>query len=177
MKDERDMRERPDDMEEREPGSVREPIARREDVEAGEEMPRHDVMAREDMKATEEPMRPGATMAHEDEMARKHGMAHEGMAARPKSTNGPMTDMWPDMTDLHKRFESLQSEFIDDPKGAVEKAEKLINDVIERITRSMHERIDAMHKGVEGTHDTEQLRQTMRSYRDLVVWMETRRAA
>jgi hypothetical protein len=85
--------------------------------------------------------------------------------------------MWPEMGDLRQRFDAIQSEFIDDPRSAVRKAEELVNDVINRITSSMRDRVASMHKDVDKNADTEQLRLTMRSYRDLVDWMETRRAA
>jgi hypothetical protein len=138
----------------------------RDDEVAREDMPEHD---REDMSErrdkTGEPVM--ATNAA--------ATAAETTTTRPM--RGTEAEMWPDMADLRHRFDAIQSEFIDDPKGAVTKAEGLINDVVERITRSMHERMDTMHRGVESTDDTEQLRQTMKGYRDLVVWMETRRAA
>lgn len=91
--------------------------------------------------------------------------------------HGMESDMWPDMTDLRQRFDAIQSEFIDDPKGAVRKADELVKEVVDRITRAMNERMQSMHHGVEDSNDTEQLRQTMRGYRDLVVWMEEHRAA
>ena len=105
---------------------------------------------------------------------RERGMASETSPSRSRDI-GP--DMWPDMTDLRQRFDAVQSEFIEDPKRAVEKAEELVKEVVDRISRSMHDRMDSMHHGVEKTTDTEQLRQTMMGYRDLVDWMETRRAA
>jgi hypothetical protein len=99
-------------------------------------------------------------------------------AETPRSrSRGIESEIWPDMTDLRQRFDAVQSEFIEDPKRAVEKAEQLVKEVVDRISRSMHDRMDSMHHGVEKTSDTEQLRQTMMGYRDLVDWMETRRAA
>jgi hypothetical protein len=145
-----------------------------EEVEATKvtapETAREPIAAREDTMAHDEEMAPKPSMAHEDaiEPEPKPAMAQEGAKT---------ADLWPDTTDLHQRFAALQSEFIDDPKGAVTRAEALVHDAVERLTRSMHERMETMHHGLESTNDTEQLRQTMRGYRDLVVWMETRRAA
>ena len=98
-------------------------------------------------------------------------------ASEAPGTRATQMELWPDMGDLRHRFDAIQSEFIDDPRSAVHKAEELINDVVERVTRSMRERVDSMHSDAGQNADTEQLRQTMRGYRDLVVWMETRRAA
>jgi hypothetical protein len=137
-------------------------------------MDREGGMARERTMTHDDTMRRGDRDTREDAMTREHGRSREGRS------DGHATDnIWPDMSDLRHRFDSIQSEFIDDPKGAVTKAERLIGDVVERITRSMHDRVESMHQGAHGSSDTEHLRQTMRGYRDLVVWMEaqTRRAA
>ena len=117
-----------------------------------------------------------------DRMTRERSMPASArepvMADASTSRNRGMdSQMWPDMTDLRHKFDVIQSEFIDDPKSAVKKAEELVKELVDRITRSMNERMDTMHRGVEKSNDTEQLRQTMKSYRDLVDWMETRRAA
>lgn len=107
-------------------------------------------------------------------------MAREPVTTRDTSvtpSDGTDPNMWPDMGDLRQRFDAVQSEFIEDPKGAVGKAEELVREVVDRLTRSMNDRMTTMHRGVEKTNDTEQLRQTMRGFRELVDWMENRRAA
>ena len=93
------------------------------------------------------------------------------------SGRAAQADLWPEMGDLRQKFDSIQSEFIDDPRSAVRKAEQLLNEVVDRITRSMRDRVDSMRSDAGKNADTEQLRQTMRGYRELVVWMDTRRAA
>lgn len=135
-------------------------------------MNRDEEISREDMRARDREEMPDRERSGTD-MPGREDTAREPVVA----TNRTDAGMWPEMGDLRQRFDAIQSEFIDDPKGAVNKAEDLIKDVVERITRSMHERMDTMHRGVESSDDTEQLRQTMRGYRDLVVWMDTRRAA
>jgi len=98
--------------------------------------------------------------------------------AEGKPAMGTQMDMWPDMDDFRQRFEQIQSEFIDDPKSAVKKAEHLIEEAVERITKTMRERMQAMHRDVdEKDGDTEQLRLTMRSYRMFIESMGSRRAA
>ncbi|HJT37858.1 MAG TPA: hypothetical protein VJ818_05485 [Actinomycetota bacterium] len=131
----------------------------------GDRSARDDMRARNDMRDTND--------VRSDEMPdTRRGIA-------PADTRGRATqmEMWPDMGDLRQRFDAIQSEFIDDPRSAVRKAEDLMNDVINRITSSMRDRMASMHKDADKNADTEQLRQTMRGYRDLVDWMETRRAA
>ncbi len=87
-------------------------------------------------------------------------------------------DMWPDLAEFHRRFDEIQSEFIEDPKAAVKKAEQLMQEIVERVIRTMQERMHAMHRDVDGKDgDTEMLRQTMRSYKQLIESMEGRRAA
>ena len=73
-------------------------------------------------------------------------------------------EMSPEMGDMRARFDELQAEFIDDPKGAVKKAEKLMEDMFNKV----RERIQSTHRDVEKTDDTEKLRLAMRSYRDMI---------
>ena len=148
-----------------------------------------DQMDRESMSARDDTTYRGTTMNRRDQMNRDDEISREDARERdrermdtssrstmPSRTDGE-TQMWPEMGDLRQRFDAIQSEFIEDPKGAVNKAEGLVKELVDRITRSMNDRMNTMHRGVENTNDTEQLRQTMRGYRELVVWMETRRAA
>ena len=93
-----------------------------------------------------------------------------------RATNGGM-DMWPDMSGFHGRFDQIQSEFIEDPKSAVKNAEKLMEEMLDHITRSMRERMKTMHRDTEGNSDTEQLRQTMRGYKEFVYSFGHRREA
>jgi hypothetical protein len=74
------------------------------------------------------------------------------------------TEKWTEMSDIRMRFEQLQSEFIDDPKAAVQKVETLIDDAFNK----MRDRIKNIHSGIEKADDTEHLRLAMRSYRDLI---------
>ena len=93
-----------------------------------------------------------------------------------RATNGGM-DMWPDMSGFHGRFDQIQSEFIEDPKSAVKNAEKLMEEMLDHVTRSMRERMTTMHREVEGKSDTEQLRQVMRGYKEFIHSFGHREAA
>jgi hypothetical protein len=86
--------------------------------------------------------------------------------------------MWPDMTEFGARFRDIQSEFIDDPKAAVKKAEALMGEAVERITKSMQDHMRSMHHDVDGKDgDTESLRLVMRRYRTWIESMGRNRSA
>jgi Txe/YoeB family toxin of Txe-Axe toxin-antitoxin module len=85
--------------------------------------------------------------------------------SEPQTMTAPRhSETWNEMSDVRMRFDQLQSEFIDDPKSAVKKAEKLMDDMLEK----MRERIHNTHRDVEKNDDTEHLRLAMRSYRDMI---------
>jgi len=144
----------------------------RNDRLAGGAMDRRDEVASEDMREQDR-----ERMAQERSMP---GSEREPVTAAGTTASydgGMNSEMWPDMTDLRQKFDAIQSEFIEDPKGAVKKAEDLVREVVDRITNSMNNRMETMHRDVVKTNDTEQLRQTMRGYRELVVWMDNSRRA
>src|SRR5207248_5733650 len=60
------------------------------------------------------------------------------------------------------RFEQLQAEFIDEPRQAVKSAQSLVEEAIDRMMEGLR------HSGVDDKADTEQLRLTMKRYRDLL---------
>ena len=64
--------------------------------------------------------------------------------------------------DYRARFEQLQAEFIDEPRQAVKSAQSLVEEAIDRMMEGLR------HSGVDDKADTEQLRLTMKRYRDLL---------
>jgi len=106
-----------------------------------------------------------------DEMPRHETMRSDTMSA------GARPDALPDMTDYRVRFEKIQAEFIEEPKVAVEKAERLVEEAIDRMTTSMHEQMQELHRYTDRSSDTEQLRVTMRRYRDFIESLGGRGAA
>lgn len=88
-------------------------------------------------------------------------------------TAQPTNDSSPEMNDISVRFEQLQSEFIEDPRRAVEEAESLMDDLFNK----MREQVQAIHRDIEKNGDTEHLRLAMRSYREMIESLGTRRAA
>jgi hypothetical protein len=88
-------------------------------------------------------------------------------------TTQPTTDSWPEMTEVRVRFEQLQSEFIEDPQRAVQKTERLMDELFNK----MRERVQTIHRDIEKNGDTEHLRLAMRSYREMIESLGTTRAA
>ena len=95
----------------------------------------------------------------------------------PRPVEARRSDMWPDMAEYQRRFDELQSEFIEDPKSAVQKAERLMEEAIESFTRSMRERVKSAHGDKGAYADTEQMRLKMREYREFMQSLGGRRAA
>ena len=78
------------------------------------------------------------------------------------------------MAGYRERFEALQSEFIEQPKEAVEKAESLIEEAVDQVMNSLRERVRSVHAGIGEGDDTERLRVAMRGYRELIDSIEDR---
>jgi hypothetical protein len=89
-----------------------------------------------------------------------------------RPTNGGI-DLWPELTKFHSRFQEIQSEFIDDPKSAVQKAETLMGEMLDHMRESM----TTMHRDIEAKTDTEHLRLVMRQFRDFIDSLGHRQAA
>jgi len=74
--------------------------------------------------------------------------------------------------DLQERWLTIQTEFVDAPRDAVEKADALVAEVLKKLTESFARERDALEaawsRGDDGSGDeasTEDLRQTIRRYR------------
>jgi hypothetical protein len=66
-----------------------------------------------------------------------------------------------------ERWEAVQTRFVDEPKGSVEEADKLVTTLIQRLTESFSEersRLEARLDG-EGDSSTEDLRLAVQRYR------------
>jgi len=86
-------------------------------------------------------------------------------------------DLWPEMGDFRRRLDDIQSEFINDPQAAVKKAERLVEEAVDHMAKSMRENVKRMHGDAEGNADTEKLRLMMRSYRVFIESIDGRRPA
>ncbi|HSS60108.1 MAG TPA: hypothetical protein VLK30_01475 [Candidatus Limnocylindrales bacterium] len=93
-------------------------------------------------------------------------MVEEPVRSEPAPVR--VADVSPEMNDIRMRFEQLQSEFIDDPHAAVKKAERLMEEAIDRMAKMMRERMQSIHRDIDGNSDTEGLRVVMRGYREMI---------
>jgi hypothetical protein len=99
-------------------------------------------------------------------------------AAEDPSTRQPLNSPgWRELSDVEQRFHELEAEFIREPQAAVKKAEILIEETVERITRQLHDEVARMHGNAERSADTEQLRVAMLKYRTLIESIGGHRAA
>jgi hypothetical protein len=68
-----------------------------------------------------------------------------------------------ELTKFRQSFEEIQAEFIGEPRAAVEKAEALIDGLM----NGLHDQLQRIHSNVNTEPDTEQLRVALLSYREL----------
>jgi hypothetical protein len=69
--------------------------------------------------------------------------------------------------DFSARWQAIQQGFVDDPRTAVADADKLVGDVLQRLSSTFDEQHKALeHQWSDGEPDTEDLRTALRRYRD-----------
>jgi len=93
-----------------------------------------------------------------------------------RQTDGQI-DFWPEVSQFRQRLADIQAEFIEEPRAAVQKAERLIEEAVDHMAKSMHEHVKRMRGDMENNADTERLRLVMRSYRDFIDSLDSRRTA
>ena len=121
-----------------------------------------DMRTREDMRA--------------DRVRREEMSAHRPSRGEPE-VQPHQTSFWPEMDQYRHRFDEIQAEFVEEPRAAVEKAEKLIEEAVQKMTGSIHEHLQRIHGDIAQESDTERLRLAMRSYRDFIDSFGGRQAA
>jgi molecular chaperone GrpE (heat shock protein) len=72
-----------------------------------------------------------------------------------------------DTEGLRERWEAIQASFVDEPQQAVEQADALVTDVINRLTRTFQETHDSLEAQLGEADDvsTEDLRDGLQRYR------------
>lgn len=99
----------------------------------------------------------------------------ETTSATPSAQSPLATDPGPVLApeaslDFRERWHGIQAEFIDDPRRAVEDADRLVADVARAFATGVEERRRGLTSGWQNDEhgETEELRLTMRQYRALV---------
>ena len=119
------------------------------------------------------------TVDRADEPVSKSPVMQEGEPAKKEpemaqsvstaATPDEEPDLWAGLDEYRHRFEEIQADFIEEPQAAVKKAEELVEEAVERVVRSLHERVNRIHSGIgDGSDDTERLRLAMRGYKHLI---------
>ena len=146
--------------------------ARRDEVERQDTRPR-DTRAEDDEQMRSNPEIQGRAEPQEELLGRRGG---PGAGAERRMGSSDMA-MGPDMRKYKTRMASIHSMFIDDPKKAVVEAERLIDEMVDYMAKSMHEQVRRWHKDVENNADTERLRLMMREFSQMMDRFERRQAA
>jgi len=130
---------------------------------------------------------PSKAMPSRDETTAEHVAEPTPAGRQPmRSSIGPNdpsmrqpvdSEGWRELSDVEQRFHELEAEFIREPKAAVKKAETLVEEAVERITRQLHDEVARMHGHAKDSSDTEQLRVAMLKYKTLIESIRGRRAA
>jgi hypothetical protein len=138
---------------------------------------RADAEARADSKAASEPPAPTGTRELRDAQSRPPIRA-EGKPAETASEKeaasskvAPLFDKEAGH-DLRERWLVIQTEFVDEPRAAVEKADSLVAEVLKRLTDTFAREREELEAGWSRSEDdkaaevsTEDLRQAIRRYR------------
>ncbi|SEL32257.1 hypothetical protein [Nonomuraea pusilla] len=93
-----------------------------------------------------------------------------GTASGPAHA-GPVALFDQDPGHVRTRWREVQSSFVDDPGDAVRRADGLVGEVVDAITKALASRRSALRErweGAGGARDTEQLRLALREYRTVL---------
>ncbi len=114
-------------------------------------------------------------MTEPAQTAQSAGDQQAPVAERLPTATEPVSevDFSSELSKFRQRFEEIQAEFIAEPHAAVEKAETLIDNLVD----ALRNQLQHIHGKVESETDTEQLRVAMLSYRDLFDSLGGHRAA
>ncbi|HKE21256.1 MAG TPA: hypothetical protein VKB88_02640 [Bryobacteraceae bacterium] len=97
------------------------------------------------------------------------GVREERSGRRPESVDEPTAALLPgDFTqDLQRRWDQVQTGFVDEPRTAVQQADELVGLAIDRLSQSFTAQRKTLEEqwGKGGDVSTEDLRQALRRYR------------
>ena len=90
-------------------------------------------------------------------------------SAPAKPMNGGQAALFDEAAaaDLQQRWQAIQVQFVDEPRGAVEQADRLVDDVLRQLTESFKRERGELEQAWSGGDEasTEDLRQAIRRYR------------
>jgi hypothetical protein len=91
----------------------------------------------------------------------------EMVAVGPGQQNWHATVLpWDTAIMFRSRWDEAQTDFIDDPHSAVDRADALVADVMHRLTDALGEQRDGIESGLqEGEPSTEEMRMAFQRYR------------
>jgi hypothetical protein len=95
------------------------------------------------------------------------GTPADAMAAQDSETSGDEPLVPQDAAvDYRTRWEVIQQSFVDDPRNAVTEADKLVDDVLKRLSETFeHQHQDLEKQWSDGEPETEDLRTALQKYR------------
>jgi len=93
----------------------------------------------------------------------------EGTSVEAEVTSDDHLALQDAFTDFRSNWAVIQQGFVDDPWHAVKDADRLIGDVLEKLAATFEEQREQLAgQWSDGEPDTEELRLTLRSYRDFL---------
>lgn len=111
--------------------------------------------------ATAEPAQPGMGSGTGPGMA-----PAGGSQAKPGTETVADTGLMADAAQVHQRWQEIQATFVDDPRGSVERAAMLADEVLNDVMAAGQQRITDLRNAWYGDGtDTERLRNALRRYR------------
>jgi len=124
----------------------------------------HEILPLESVATTGESRVPPDT---DGETPSESGVAPAALASRGKLEQ--VQAAYVPANQAFEQWKSIQGRFVDDPRGSVEEARALLDDLIQRIVQSLTEHKESLDRqwSSESTASTEQLRLCLQHYRTL----------
>lgn len=96
-------------------------------------------------------------------------LIEETPAPRPDEAALPASLLGTDPDELQERWRDLQASFVDDPRGAVQQADSLLDEVMASVHSALEEHTHELQDRWKNTGqgNTEPLRMILRAYRDV----------
>ena len=93
---------------------------------------------------------------------------HETTTARREQSR---THTRPDAALVEREWDAIKTRFVDDPRGAVVEASRMVREIIDRTYEALRDECDALGTGVDG-RDTEEMRRSLHRFRAILERLE-----